>query len=120
MTAYEIMRYDGINETDADKVTELAASIRKNGWQGAPILVHEECCQIVTGSHRLAALQMLDREGELDLDELGEIAEPVDDIVDAWCDEHDCTMDRLPYDDLRYVFADTWVEEEYADQIDEW
>ena len=39
MKAFEIMYYSKINDTNPNRVHEIAESIRANGWQGAPILV---------------------------------------------------------------------------------
>lgn len=39
------------------KVAELAASMKTNGWQGAPIVAAGE--QALTGSHRIAAVSHL-------------------------------------------------------------
>lgn len=120
MKAMEIIRYAEINEVDAAHVAEIKASILTHGWTGAPILVCESLGQLVTGSHRLAALKdICDNNWDFDLDSLGEVAEPVDDIINAWCEGNDCTMDALPYDCLSQVFLGTWVEE-CKDEIVEW
>ncbi len=113
----EISAMGEINATDAAKVAELAESIKADGWQGAPILV----CNmgLVTGSHRLAALGMLDGEG-YDGDAMyDDIAEDVTDEVNAWCEANGHGYDGLPWDSLREVFAGTWVER-YKDEIVEW
>ena len=47
------------------------------------------------------------------------MAEPVDDIINAWCEENDCTIDEIAYDNLGQIFAGTWVEQ-YKDEIAEW
>ena len=120
MKATDIMSYSQINETDKTYVDEIKASILANSWQGSPILVCESQGRLITGSHRLAALKdIYDNEWDFDLDSLGDVAEPVDDILDAWCEENDCTIDDIPYDCLSQVFAGTWVEQ-YADNIIEW
>ena len=118
MTANDIMHYVEINPTNADRVAEIAASIRENGWQGAPILAIESFQVLVTGSHRLAALKMLDDEG-FDVDALGDIAEPVDDLINEWCAENDTCIDDIRYDCLAEIFAGTWVEQ-YKAEIAEW
>lgn len=120
MTALEIISYNPINETDHTHVAELKASIMENGWQGAPILVCEAHNMLITGSHRLAALKgIYDNEWDFDLDSLGDVAEPVDDILESWCEENDCTIDDIPVDCLSQVFAGTRVEG-YKDEIIEW
>lgn len=114
----EIAAYGEINGTDEAKVAELAESIRENGWQGAPILV----CNLglVTGSHRLAALGLLDKDGSYDGDALSEdVAEDVTDLINAYCEREGIGYDEIEFDRLRDVFAGTWVEE-YKDQIVEW
>lgn len=120
MTALEIINYNAINDTDQDRVAEIKRSIMENGWQGAPILVSEAHSRLITGSHRLTALKdIYDNEWDFDLDSLGDVAESVDDIIDAWCEENDCTISDIPLDSLSMVFEGTWVEE-YKDDIVEW
>lgn len=118
MTANEILTFATINATEADRVSELAESIRANGWQGAPILVMESFGMLITGSHRLAALKLLDAEC-FDIDSLGDVAEPVDDIINDWCEKNNATIDEIRYDCLADVFAGTWVEQ-YKSEIVEW
>lgn len=113
MTYEEISRFAPINDVDTDKVAELAASIEANGWQGMPILVAAASGMLITGSHRFAALATLD-----DADDM-EVAEDVQDIIDAYCEENDVTIDELPYDNLSAIFRGTWVEE-YKDELEEW
>lgn len=120
MKAIEIMSYHKINEVDPSRVNEIKRSILENGWQGAPILICESHGMMITGSHRLAALKdIYNNEWDFDLDSLGDVAEPVDDLLDAWCEENDCTISDIPYDCLSQIFAGTWVEQ-YADNIIEW
>lgn len=120
MTYTEISCFAPINNTDATRVEEIAESIKKNGWVGAPILVSESLGQLITGSHRLAAIQsVIENDWDFDADDLGDIAEDIDGIINAYCEENDCTIDQLPYDNLSLVFAGTWVEE-YAAGMVEW
>ena len=118
MKASKIMYYKKINNTDPDHVHEIAESVRINGWQGAPILVMESFGILITGSHRLAALKELE-DDLFDIDGLGDVAEPVDDIINAWCESNDCVIDDIRFDCLSEIFADTWVEQ-YKDEIVEW
>lgn len=111
-----------VNEVDEAKVRELAESMKSEGWKGAPILF----CNIglVTGSHRLAALQLIEREadesGELAADVLWEdVAEDVTDEVNAYCEREGVCFDDIQFDRLRDVFEGTWVEQ-YKDEIVEW
>ena len=115
MKASEIMYYAPVNNTDFDKVAEIAKSISENGWNGAPILVSASHGVLITGSHRIAAIKELD----FDPDELGDIAEDVDDIIDAWCEENEAIIDDIDFGNLSPVFAGTWVEQ-YKDEIAEW
>ena len=120
MTALEIINYISINETDPERVAELKASILANGWQGAPVLVSQAHAQLITGSHRLAALRdIYDHEWDVDLDSLGDVAEDVDELLEAWCEDNSCTIDDIDYGNLGAVFAGTWVEQ-YADTMLEW
>lgn len=118
MKASDIIYYSEINDTNPEHVKNIADSIRCNGWQGAPILVAESFGMLITGSHRLAALKALDAEW-FDLDSLGDVAEPVDDIINAWCEENNACIDDIQFDRLSDVFSGTWVEQ-YKDEIVEW
>lgn len=120
MKAMDILNFCPINETDGAHVAEIKKSIMANGWNGAPILVHEGCGMLITGSHRLAAIKdIYDNEWDFDLDAIGDVAESVDDIIENYCAENDCTIDEIPFDSLSLVFSKTWVEQ-YADEIVEW
>ncbi len=108
-----------INAVDADRVAEIAESIKANGWRGCPILVCND--QLLTGSHRLAALKMLADEEWEDIDAI-EVAEDVTDIViehmdafeakNGWCPDID-------YARIGGLLDGSWVEQ-YADEIAEW
>ena len=119
MTATEIMYYCPVNGVDQSRVDDIAESIRVNGWTGAPILVSEVCGMLITGSHRLAALRELADDIDFDLDALGDVAEPVDDIIEQWCEDNDACIDDIRFDCLADIFAGTWVEQ-YKDEIVEW
>ncbi|MDL2216052.1 ParB/RepB/Spo0J family partition protein [Ruminococcaceae bacterium OttesenSCG-928-N02] len=118
-----------INKVDADKVAELANSIKTNGWQGCPILYTD--AGLLTGSHRLAALNMLYDEWvaeNCDNDALeaifeADIAEDVTYLVEAafekYAEENDGECPELEYDNLGWIFEGTWVEE-YKSEIAEW
>ena len=116
---FEIKSIPMVNEVNRDKVEEIKNSILVNGWQGAPILYTN--LGLVTGSHRLAALQEIEETGEgEDGDVLFEdIAEDVTDIINSYCEEHDVYWDELDFGNLGEIFAGTWVEE-YKDEIREW
>lgn len=116
MTYEEIRGFAKVNSTEPGKVETLAASIREHGFTGAPILVAAASGILITGSHRLAALELLS--GEMDVDDM-EVAEDVQDIIDSWCEENDATIDDIDFSSLANVFAGTWVEQ-YKDEIEEW
>lgn len=71
MKAMDIIWYNRINETDADRVDSIKKSIMRDGWKGAPILVCESLGLLITGSHRLQALKSIyANEWDFDLDSL--------------------------------------------------
>lgn len=114
----EIAQYSLINDVNEDKVNEIAESIKVNGFVGCPILVASE--QLITGSHRLAALKLLDMQG-YDLSNMY-VAEDVTDLVnDAFekFNEKNEYYPDLDLSDIGWMFNGTWVEE-YKDQIEEW
>lgn len=132
MTAYEILSFAPVNDVDAEKVEEITANIKANGWQGAPVLVMASMAQMITGSHRLAALQAIEAEanqavidGDYDaadaLDAIlnSDCAEAVDEIINDYCEREDCTIDSLPYDSLSVIFVGTKIEQ-YAAELVEW
>lgn len=108
-----------VNDVDEKKVSEIKESILKNGWEGAPILYTD--MGLVTGSHRLAALQKIEEDDDvIDDDVLFEdIAEDVTDIINDYCEKNDMTWEDLDFSYLREIFAGTWVDE-YKDEIREW
>lgn len=106
-----------VNDVDEKKVSEIKKSILKNGWKGAPILYTN--MGLVTGSHRLAALQEIEETGEDDDVLFEDIAEDVTDIINSYCEEHDIYWDELDFGNLGEIFAGTWVEE-YKAEIREW
>ncbi len=116
-TYFDISSLPTVNEVDQNKVEEIKESILANGWQGAPILYTN--LGLVTGSHRLAALQEIEETGEDDDVLFEDIAEDVTDIINSYCEEHDIYWDELDFGNLGEIFAGTWVEE-YKDEIREW
>ncbi len=134
ITGWEIIDCDPINSTDNKKVDRLVQDILKNGWNGPPILV--EGTNLVTGSHRRAALQKLfnmrddafsdgdyvtsDRIDMILSDD--NIGEDVSDLMDSWRDrmrgEYGSEIET-PYDNLEQIFTGTWVED-YKKEIAEW
>lgn len=132
MKAIEIIRYNLINDTEAEKVNDMVKSMESNGWIGMPILVNEETEELVTGSHRLAAIKIIYDKynaGEYDDDAAIEellndvdVAEDVSEIIDAYAErmmKEVGYFDGIEYDNLRSVFSGTWVEQ-YAAEMVEW
>lgn len=119
MTYMQISCYATPNSTDRKHVDEIARSILRHGWDGAPILVDSVQGVCLTGSHRMAALQHLADDSDMDVDDMT-VALDVHDILEDWYDSQDPDdVDELPLDNLRAIFAGTEVEE-YKDQLPEW
>ena len=116
MTYMQISCYATPNSTDPKHVDEIARSILEHGWDGAPILVDSVQGFCLTGSHRMAALEQLAENADMDVDDMT-VALDVHDILEDWYDSHD--MDELPLDNLRAIFGGTEVEQ-YKDQLAEW
>lgn len=116
-TYFEISSLPTVNDVNHDKVEALKKSILSNGWKGAPILYTN--MGLVTGSHRLVALQEIEETGEDDDVLFEDIAEDVTDIINSYCESHDTYWDELDFGNLGAIFAGTWVEE-YKDEIREW
>lgn len=114
-TYFEISSLPTVNDVNHDKVEALKKSILSNGWKGAPILYTN--MGLVTGSHRLAALQEIEETGEDDDVLFENIAEDVTDIVNDYCEKNDMTWDELDFSYLREIFTGTCVEEY---EIREW
>lgn len=118
MTYGKIAYMNLINEVDSEKVNAIADSMRANGFVGCPILIYND--QLLTGSHRCAALALLAEEDSDVFD--WDVAEDVTDLVEAaferfeeengWCRDMDLS-------DLGWIFKGTWVEE-YKNEIEEW
>lgn len=115
----DIKTFEPINNMEEEKVTKLIKSLRKNGWKGCPILIHDG--ELLTGSHRLIALkniEIIDKEAKV-LKEY--VALDVTDIVDNRIlelsdDEFDYDID---YSNLGPLFEGTEIEK-YKDEIKEW
>jgi hypothetical protein len=71
--------------TDPAKAEALAADMEARGWQGAPVVVHRDYAQAITGVHRLAAAEQVGiAVPGVDVEELLEACD-----LDLWetCDE---------------------------------
>lgn len=132
MKAIEIIRYNLINGTETEKVNSLVKNMESNGWTGMPILVNAETEELVTGSHRLAAIKIIydkynagEYDDDVEIEELlnnVDVAEDVSEIIDAYAErmmKEVGYFDGIEYDNLRQVFSGTWVEQ-YANEIVEW
>lgn len=121
MTYMQISCYATPNSTDRKHVDEIARSILQKGWDGAPILVDSVQGICLTGSHRMAALQHLADDTDMDVDDMT-VALDVHDILEDWWDRQDPELldcAEFPYDSLGSVFTGTEVEQ-YKDEIAEW
>ena len=116
-TYFDISSLPTVNEVDQSKVEEIKKSILSNGWKGAPILYTN--MGLVTGSHRLAALQEIEESGEDDDALFEDVAEDVTDIINDYCSSQYVSWDELDFSYLREIFTGTWVEG-YKDEIREW
>lgn len=89
---------------DEQLLTILIQSMRDYGWQGPPIVVCRDVA--FTGSHRLAAIAMLQAEGidlEIPTVDITHICMVCDVDWEAHCQEwghHTCDRDRLIADKL--------------------
>ena len=116
----EIQCFEPINEVDQIKVNEIAESIKDNGFIGCPILICGE--SLITGSHRLTALQQLAEQednDEIDFIDVRDmlVAADVTDLVEKALSEN---PDReLDTSDIGWIFKGTWVER-YKSEIEEW
>lgn len=124
MANYTKVKYLELNITDSAKVEALAADILTNGWNGAPVLFVAET-GLVTGSHRVAALRLLEQQYEETGDEAityileSEIALDVTDIINAHCEEYGMTWDDIDFSSIGEIFEGTEVEQ-YKNEIVEW
>lgn len=117
---YEISLFPLINEVETEKVENIITSIKENGWQGLPILIYGD--NLLTGSHRLQALKILEEQDEcLDvLDE--EIAYDVTDIVEDNLQKYEDEngfMPEIDFSDIGWLLQGSWLEE-YKNEIIEW
>lgn len=118
MTYDEISTMYFINEVEENKVNKIAESMKVNGYVGCPILVWND--QLLTGSHRLAAMKQLEDEG-YDISDW-EVAEDVTDIVEenfSRFEEENGWQKDVDFSDLGWLLKDSWVEE-YKNEIEEW
>lgn len=119
MTYESVCSYNRVNCVNSAKVLKIKKNIIEKGWIGSPILVAKDQCFLVSGSHRMKALDLLYDCSETE--HLVESAkfEDVSDIVEQFCLENDCSSDDLPYDNLRILFEGTHIEK-YKEFLTEW
>lgn len=115
-----------VNDIDEEKVNDLVESM-KDGWKGMPILYHEEQGQLITGSHRMAALNKIDEMVCEDFDKWNPVFEKVlntpcflevSEEIEAYCEANECTIDDIDFSSLSEVFEGTNIEK-YAAEM-EW
>jgi hypothetical protein len=80
---------------DSDKVHALATSMTERGWVGAPIVVDGD--RALTGTHRLAAVRMVQDEGY-------DLAWPAVEIADL-CAEHGLSWTAIREDNIDWYGA---------------
>lgn len=115
MTGREILGFAKVNPVEKEKVLDIFKSIKNNGWNGAPILCWGN--QLITGSHRLAALEMMEEEGEnIDFECAIDVSDIIDEKIESGMTQQDI-FENLDY--LRFFFAGTYIEK-YKDEIEEW
>lgn len=123
-----ILKCYPVNDVDKNKVNEIVDAIKTNGWIGAPILYAGE--RLITGSHRQAALKMLEEFYSLDDIDLNnriiktldsnEIGFDVSAIINNWFEITGNDWDDIDFScGLRHIFAGTEIEQ-YKDYIEEW
>jgi len=112
-----------INEICSDKVAEIVESIKVNGWNGCPILTYGEGTLLLTGSHRLASLQLLDENDELDsdIDCFADISDIVEDKINERAETQGCEPweVEIEFDNIGWILEGSWVEE-FKNEIPEW
>lgn len=117
MTYRQIKSFSLINDIEIDKLEKISNSIKDNGFIGCPILIVND--QLLTGSHRLAALRLLD-ESRMYIDDM-QVAEDVTDLVNkafkVFYEENEYYPD-LDFSNIGWMFKGTWVEE-YKNEIEE-
>lgn len=118
MTFGEIAWMNEINEVCEEKVSKIAESIKINGWMGCPILVFNG--QLLTGSHRLAALKKLDEDGEdiWDMDCAEDVTEIVEENIRKREEERGWAPD-IDSGSIGWLLKGSWVED-YKNEITEW
>lgn len=120
MTYDQIAYLAPINDIDNSKVRALVESMLQHGWVGCPILIYGD--SLLTGSHRLAALQLLAAEYE-DAEVLSQdVAADVTDIIEERLAKFEADNGYTPdieYDNIGWLLEGTWVED-YRDEIVEW
>lgn len=95
MAPEDLIPVNGVD--DAEKLSQLVASMTAHGWNGAPIVADLGIAQALTGSHRLAAA------------EAAGIEAPVVDIRDL-CADHDLDWDLLVEERGDWYEAARWLD----------
>ncbi|MER6606003.1 ParB N-terminal domain-containing protein [Streptomyces sp. NPDC000927] len=101
----------GQDYTDAERLAEIAESMRTHGWRGAPLVVLPDYAISYSGTHRLAAAQAVELE-EIPTVRLHDLFEAVGLDLDVICDKWDLglisdrveILNHLP-DDVRQAYT---------------
>lgn len=125
---FDELAFPGINNVKEEKVQKLVDSMLNEGWKGAPIL-HHNSIGLITGSHRMEALNRIEELYEDDklsekqietveqIDESRDYELDVTDIIDDWIDEN--PEKEMEFDELGAIFKGTEIEE-WKNEIAEW
>lgn len=118
MTYEEICCKAFISDVEEAKVNQIAENIKKNGFVGCPILIWND--ELLTGSHRLAALRKLASEDidVYDWDVAVDVSEIANENFLKFEEENGWQRD-IDFSDIGWLLKDSWVEQ-YKDEIEEW
>lgn len=112
ITISEIVGYTPVHaRLERRKIEELKESILDDGQCGMPILTWGE--QLITGSHRLAALRELYYDNEIDGDIF--VGEDIGDLIE----NGEICKEDVDSSCLRKFLSGTWLED-YKDELEEW
>jgi len=116
MLLSEIANLEPINKTDPLKVLAIADSLKDGTFSAPDLLYSGSHMRAITGSHRVEAAKYLTERGygDLEMDALD-----VDEYIDNYCEENECTIDDIPYNNLSAIFMGTDLEAEVM-QNEEW
>lgn len=125
MKLVDLARINKINLVDMYIVNSIAKDMVEGVFNSPAILYHSQCNQAITGSHRIAAAEKL-----VEMDNLREDCDfwysdievdviAVDEYVDEYCEENECTLDQIDYCNLSAIFGNTDIADE-VEKNKEW